>query len=339
MGLAGFVDLQVNGYRGVDFSAPDLAEDAAVAAIRGLVADGTAILLPTVITADEGVYARNLPLLAGVISRPEFARHAPGLHLEGPFLCRREGAAGAHNPSWMRPGDPAYLDRLQAWAGGRIRLLTVAPDIADAARLIGHARGLGITVSLGHHLGTAADIAAACAAGATAHTHLGNGLPHLIDRHANPIVDALAEDRLVACVIGDGHHLPWNLLKVILRAKGVERCALVSDASSLAGLPPGTYPCFGATAEIAANGRLSNPATGYLMGSAQTLRQVVNASRAALGLDDRTIHRLAVANPLRLVGLPPARGLPGLPRAADGSWLAAGHALQTGPTGPGSRHG
>lgn len=321
--LRGFVDLQVNGFRGVDFSSPELTEDAAVQALRGLVADGTALLLPTVITAPEAVYARNLPLLAQVMARPEFAAHVPGFHLEGPFLCQRDGAAGAHNPGWMSAGDPAYLDRLQAWAGGRIRLITIAPDIAGAAALIAHARRLGITVALGHHLGSAAEMDAAANAGASCLTHLGNGLPHLVNRHSNPLIDGLADDRLAACVIGDGHHLPWNLVKVILRAKGVERCALVSDASSLAGLPAGSYPCFGATAVITEEGRLFNPSTGYLMGSAFTVRRVVNATRRALGLDDATLHRLAVVNPLRLIGLEPPAGLEPLPRAADGEWLPA----------------
>lgn len=321
MALRGFVDLQVNGYRGVDFTAPELDMDAAVLAVRGLIADGTALLLPTLRTAPDTVYARNLPLLAGMMRRPEFADHLPGFHLEGPFLCRREGAAGAHDPELMRAADPAHLDRLQGWAAGRIRLITIAPDIDGAAALISHAVRLGITVSLGHHLGSADAIAAAADAGATCLTHLGNGLPHLIDRHRNPLIDGLADDRLAACLIGDGHHLPWNLVKVILRAKGLDRCALVSDAAPVAGLPPGTYPCCGATAVLTREGRLANPASGYLMGSASTIRQVVNATRRALGLADDTMRRLAVVNPLRLIGLEPPVGLSPLQRDADGDWL------------------
>lgn len=323
MNLQGFVDLQVNGYRGIDFSDMTLTADEAVVALRGLVADGTAILLPTVITASEETYARNLPLMASILARPEFAACAPGLHLEGPFLSPREGAAGAHMPKHMRPADPRILDRLQTLADGRIRLITIAPELPGAAEFIRHARARGISVSLGHHAGDARDIDAACNAGATMLTHLGNGMPQQVDRHANALIDGMAEERLTACVIGDGHHLPWNLVKVILRAKGIGRCALVSDASSLAGLPPGTYPCFGATAVISADGRIANPDTGYLMGSSQTIRQVVNATRSALQLTDAEIHRLAIINPLRMIGAPVTSDLPYLPRAADGSWLPA----------------
>lgn len=316
--LRGFVDLQVNGFRGVGFADPGLSEDNAASALRGLIHDGTAIFLPTLVTAEAAVYERNLPLLARVLASAEFATHCPGLHLEGPFLCPRDGAAGAHQPASMRLGDPAFLDRLWEWSAGRIRLITVAANIAGAPALIAHARRLGITVSLGHHTADGDDLARAIDAGATALTHLGNGLPHLIDRHHNPLIAGLAEDRLQAMVIGDGHHLPWSLLRVILRAKGLERCCLVSDAAPIANHPPGTYACLGATGEISAEGRLSNPLTGYLIGSSFTLRRVVNATRRALGLDDATMRRLAVENPLRLIGQ--VSDIADLPRSADGDW-------------------
>lgn len=315
----GFVDLQVNGYRGVDFSDPQLTDDEVVTAWRGLVADGTAIMLPTMITSAEQVYANNLPRLARLAGLPEFAVHIAGFHLEGPFLCPREGAAGAHNPAWMQAADQLSLERLQGYAGGRIRLLTLAADLPGAAALIAQARRQGIVVSLGHHLADAAELAQAVAAGATALTHLGNGLPHLVGRHHNPLHAGLAEDGLQAMVIGDGHHLPWSLVRIILRTKGLQRCILVSDASPLAGLPPGDYPCFGAVARIAADGRLFIPATGYLAGSSSTIRQVVNASRTALGLDDAACTALAVTNPLALLGL--QRPVAALARAADGSYL------------------
>ncbi|MBN8524751.1 MAG: N-acetylglucosamine-6-phosphate deacetylase [Planctomycetes bacterium] len=321
--MRGFVDLQVNGFRGVDFAAPDLEEDAVVAAVRGLIADGTAVLLPTLVTSTLEVYARNLPILARVCSGPEFAPHVPGFHLEGPFLSGRSGYAGAHDPDRMRAGDPALLDRLQRQAGGMIRMLTVAPEIEGAPALIRHARSLGITVSLGHSAGEECHFDTAVAAGATALTHLGNGLPHLVDRHRNPLLCGLADDRLSACVIGDGHHLPWSLLHVILRVKGGGRSILVSDASPLAGLPPGRYTCFGGPAVIHPDGRLCNPDTGFLAGSSMTIRQVVNATRTALGLGDAQLHAMAVVNPLRLIGHGMADGIATLPRGVDGSWLAA----------------
>lgn len=319
--MRGFVDLQVNGYRGISFSSPQLDEAAAETALRGLIADGTALLLPTVVTAAAAVYERNLPLLARVIARPEFAEHVPGLHLEGPFLSRKDGSAGVHNPAWMQDGTPAAFDRMQELACGKVRILTVAPEIDGAIGLIRHASQAGVVISIGHSAADEDAFAAACDAGATWLTHLGNGLPHLINRHRNPLYSGLAEDRLCAGVIGDGHHLPWRLLKIILRVKGLLNCVLVSDASSLAGMPPGRYECFGGQVEIEPGGRLYNLQSGYLAGSAFTIRQVVNATRAGLGLDDAAMHRLAVTNPLRLIGQAVPDGLKPLPRAADGSWL------------------
>jgi N-acetylglucosamine-6-phosphate deacetylase len=270
------------------------------------------------------VYERNLPLLARLAARPEFAPHIPGLHLEGPFLSRQDGSAGVHNPLWMQDGSPAALDRLQELAGGLVRLITVAPEIDGAIGLIRHARTSGIVASIGH---TAADeeaFAAACEAGATSLTHLGNGLPHLVNRHRNPLWSGLAEDRLCACVVGDGHHLPWRLIKIMLRVKGLDNTVLVSDASAFAGLPPGRYEGFGGQVMIDPDGRLHNVDNGYLAGSSFTIRQVVNASHAGLGLDEQAVRALAVDNPLRLLGLPRPDGLGSLPRAADGSWLPDG---------------
>lgn len=97
----------------------------------------------------------------------------------------------------------------------------------------------------GHQLANSADLKALADAGATALTHLGNGCPQTLHRHDNMIWAGLAEDRLQAMIICDGHHLPDTVIKVILRAKGVHRCIAVSDLAPVAGLSSGTYPCFG----------------------------------------------------------------------------------------------
>jgi N-acetylglucosamine-6-phosphate deacetylase len=317
--LRGFVDLQVNGFNGVGFSDVDLDEAAATTALHDVIRDGTAIVLPTMLTADEAVYARNLPLLSRIISGRDLSPHCPGLHLEGPFLSPSVGAAGAHNPLWTRQGDVALLERLQEWADGRIRLLTIAPGIPGALSIIQRARQLNIVVSLGHHVAHTDELKQAVDAGATLLTHLGNGLPHMIDRHRNPLIDGLAEDRLQAMIIGDGHHVPWNLLSVMLRAKGLDQCCLVSDAAPIANNPPGTYTCMGSTGVISANGRLANPANGYLLGSSYTIRRVVNATQAALHLSDGEMYQLAVTNPQRFIGLP-QREIGDLPRNAAGEW-------------------
>ena len=110
--IPGLVDLQVNGYKGVDFSGADLTEEEFAQACRELLDAGTTAFLPTLITSPTEVYQRNLPLIAGVLGREEFRGRVPGVHLEGPFIATEDGARGAHNAEWVRKPDPSYLQEL-----------------------------------------------------------------------------------------------------------------------------------------------------------------------------------------------------------------------------------
>ena len=301
--IPGFVDLQVNGHRGVDFSHPDLSEEDAARACREVVAAGTAAFLPTLITSPLPVFKRNLGLLASVVRAQEFRGRLPGLHLEGPFLSREPGAIGAHNPQWVLAPEPAVLDDLQQWAGGTIRLITIAAEVPGAEALCRHAESLGIAVFLGHQLAGDEDLQRLADAGASALTHLGNGLPALLDRHRNPIWAGLANDDLAATFIADGHHLPPTVLKAMLRAKGAERSAIVSDATLLAGMAPGPYHAMGNDVVLESSGRVINPQTGYLVGSAYTLLQCANVLLAEGICSPEEAVGLCHNNPLRLLGM------------------------------------
>ncbi|MCX7935656.1 MAG: amidohydrolase family protein, partial [Planctomycetota bacterium] len=171
--LPGFIDLQVNGFSGVDFSSPALTAEQFASACRALRQKGTAGFLATVITSPLEVYERNLQLMAKAIADFGLERIVLGFHLEGPFISPAPGAVGAHNPAWVQLPDPGLLDRLQEWAEGRIRLVTMAADLPDAEKLCAHAVRAGIAVSLGHHLADAEQIARLADAGASALTHLG----------------------------------------------------------------------------------------------------------------------------------------------------------------------
>lgn len=303
MTIPGYVDLQVNGFRGTDFSGPDLTEDAFAAACRDLLARGTAALLPTLITSPEDLYRRNLPLIARVMSRPEFAGRLPGIHLEGPFISPVPGAVGAHNPAWVRPPDADLLARLQEWAGGRIRLLTVAADVPGMEPLVRRAVGMGITVGLGHHLAGEEDLKRMAGAGATILTHLGNGLPGVLPRHENPIWAGLACDVLAATIITDGHHLPPAVIRTMLRAKGVGRVAVISDASPLAGMPPGRYTAAGmGDVVLEPSGRLHIPAKGCLAGSSATMPECMAYLESLGFLTPEELEAVGFHNPLRMIG-------------------------------------
>lgn len=300
---AGYVDLQVNGHNGVDFSSPELTADAFIRAAEQLLAAGTAIFLPTLITGNMAFYQRNLPLIRQAVERAGLTREIPGFHLEGPFLSPEPGAVGCHNPDLVMAPDSALLDRLIELSEGTIRLMTVAADRPGITTLITHARRRGVAISLGHHLADVKQIRAAADAGASALTHLGNGLPNLIDRHHNPIWAGLAEDRLSAMIITDGHHLPPEVIVSMIRVKGVERTIVVSDASSMTGMPPGRYRTLGNDVILEADGKLHNPVRKCLVGSACTMKKCMEHLASLDILTDEELDLVGRRNPLELVGL------------------------------------
>ncbi len=301
--IPGLVDLQVNGYKGVDFSSGDLTEANFVQACRGLFEAGTTAFLPTMITRSENVYKHNLPIMAAVLQREEFRGRLLGIHLEGPFISTQDGARGAHNAEWIREPDISYLQQLIEWAGDKVKLITIAAEARGAEQLARYAVGRGIAVSLGHQMAGEEDLVKLVREGAVALTHLGNGVPAVLPRHKNPIWAGLANDDLVATIITDGHHLPAPVLKTIIRTKGADRCVVISDASSLAGFGPGRYETLGHKVVLEDTGRLYDPATGYLCGSSATMLECMNhLARLSLVSRDELIA-MGFYNPLKLIGL------------------------------------
>ena len=301
----GLIDLQVNGYKGVDFSDAHLTEEDFTRACWQLLEAGTTAFLPTLITCPMEVYEHNLPLIARVLCKEEFQGRVLGIHLEGPFISTQDGARGAHNSEWVRTPDVAFLEELIRLANGTVKLLTIAADQKGAEKLARCASDHGIAVSLGHHMADEQDLERLVEAGATALTHLGNGVPATLARHSNCVWAGMANDRLTAMIIADGHHLPASMLKAIIRSKGPERCIVVSDASPLAGLSPGEYESMGATVRLEEDGRLHNPATGYMAGSSATMPACAN-HLASLGIVSPTeLAAMVFYNPLKLIGVRP----------------------------------
>jgi N-acetylglucosamine-6-phosphate deacetylase len=299
MKVPGFVDLQVNGYVGIDFSSKELTAEQVAQAARELVARGTAAFLPTIITNPAATFERNLPLIARVMDTDEFRARLLGFHIEGPFISPTPGAVGAHDADSVVEPDVAMLDMMIEASGGRIKILTIAPETPGAEELTRHAVAKGITVSLGHHLGLEGDLDRVAKAGAKALTHLGNGVPPMLARHPNPIWAGLADDRYTAGLITDGHHLPPSFIKTALRAKGVEKVFVVSDSVATAGMPPGRY---GSTV-LEESGKLHMPDRGVLAGSSANMLECMNhlASLGLLKLEE--LMAVCRTNPLRLIGI------------------------------------
>jgi N-acetylglucosamine-6-phosphate deacetylase len=295
----GFFDIQVNGFAGVDFNAPSVTEDRIRGAIAALRATGVTRFLPTLITGSLESVTRCARTI-GRIDDPAIA----GIHLEGPYISPEDGFRGAHPRAHCLAASKDDFARRQEAAGGRIALVTLAPEVPGALDLIEHLVDGGIRVALGHTNASGAVIGDAVRAGATLSTHLGNGCAAVLPRHPNIIWEQLARDELWTSIISDGHHLPGCAVKVITRVKSPERTILVTDAIAAAGCPPGSYRIGEADVEVSADRRASLRGTPFLAGSALTLPEAVGHAVRFTGLDVREVLRMAAEVPAGYMDVP-----------------------------------
>jgi N-acetylglucosamine-6-phosphate deacetylase len=295
--LPGLFDLQVNGFAGVDFNAPDLTSDRLGEALHRMRDTGVTRCLPTLITSALELFTRNARIIAGT-SDPTIA----GIHMEGPYLSPEDGPRGAHPRPHVTAASTEDFDRRQEAADGRIVLVTLAPEVPGALGLIEHLLRAGVRVAIGHTAATPAQIDDAVAAGATLATHLGNGCAQMLPRHPNVIWSLLADDHVAASFIVDGHHLPGATVKAMVRAKGPGRSILVTDAIAAAGCPPGRYTIGGVTCESGVDGRVSLPGTPYLAGSSLTLPDAIANTVRFTGLPIETVIPMASTIPARYLG-------------------------------------
>ena len=296
----GFFDLQVNGFAGVDFNDPATTAEAAARALDALRLTGVTRCLPTLITSSFEDFAR---CARTVLALGHDA--VAGLHMEGPYLAPEDGPRGAHPREHAQPASFDDFARRQEAAQGRIRLVTLAPEVPGALSLIERLVEAGVRVAIGHSAASTARIADAVSAGATLSTHLGNGCATNLPRHPNLLWAQLAEDRLLASLIVDGHHLPPETVKVMVRAKTPRRCLLVTDATMCAGSPPGRYHLGALEVELSPEGRVQAPGGATLAGSALTLPQAIaNLCRFA-GLPLENALRLGSDQPAAYLGEAP----------------------------------
>ena len=238
----GIVDLQINGFAGREFTDAELTETVIAELSCALDADGVTSYLPTCTTHSSEMLTHAFQTLAEAVETvPEVRQRVAGFHLEGPYISPEQGPRGAHPQEHCRRPDWDEFQRLQEVAGGMIRLVTLSPEYDNTTNFINKVVANGVVVAIGHTNATSCQIQAAVDAGATMSTHLGNGAHAQIQRHPNYIWDQLADDRLTASLIVDGHHLPEAVVKSFVRSKTVERCFLVSDIVGMAGMPAGRY--------------------------------------------------------------------------------------------------
>lgn len=317
----GWVDVQVNGFEGHDVNAAGVTAADVVAMVRALWRWGVTAVCPTICTQSEARIVASLRAIAAACeSDPLVAASIVGIHVEGPHIARENGPRGAHPLEHVRPPDVAEYRRWQDAAGGRIRIVTLSPEYDEAVAYVRAIVADGVVASVGHTAASADQIRAAVDAGARWSTHLGNGAHATLPRHPNYVWDQLAEDRLAAGFIFDGHHLPPPVMQTVIRAKGLERSILVTDALALAGLPPGVYTSpVGGTVELLPSGRLTLAGTPYLAGSASTLGVCIGNAVRHAGVTHRDAVRMVTANPSRLLGLPVAAGHESVRIGMDGN--------------------
>lgn len=299
-----WIDLQINGYGGVDFNAPGLTVEQVIAVTDRLECDGTRGYLPTIVTGSPETTIETLRVIA--LARKRSARcerNILGVHLEGPFISSELGAVGTHPIEWVAKPSRELFSRFQDAGEGLVRLVTVAAEVPGMPEFVKWLSSQGVVVSLGHQMAsTPEDVRPCIEAGAKAFTHLGNGIPNMIPRHNNIIFTALAEDRASVMFIPDGHHLPDAMLKVYTRAVPLKRLIAVSDAQYPAGMPPGEYDVCGAHARLEPNGLLWNPSRNCLVGATTPMAAMMKLLQDRVGLSMDECIAIGRDNPRTLIG-------------------------------------
>jgi N-acetylglucosamine-6-phosphate deacetylase len=305
----GFLDMQVNGYNGSDYSLEDFNPEHLMNIIESMAKSGTTQHVPTIVSSPQERVLRNLRVLARQIERSrEIDSAIAGIHIEGPFISSEDGPRGAHDPKYVR--DPSLEDfkRCQEASGGRISIVTVGPERQGALEFIRKVTEAGVTVAIGHTGAEPEQISAAVEAGATLSTHLGNGSYTHIPRLKNYIWEQLAADELTAGIISDGFHLPASVVKVFTRAKGLDRLILVSDVALIGGFSPGLYKWGNLDVEVFDDGHLGLPGTSILAGAAHLLDWDLAHYMRFTGLELAQAIPLCSTNPARVLGLPASYG-------------------------------
>jgi len=299
---SGLVDIQVNGFGGVDFNTPGLYPELFQISLEAMLSSGVSTCLPTIITGSEKHMRSCLSDLEKCrelvpLAKPMIA----GYHLEGPFLSKLEGFSGCHPTKHMRNVDYDMFLRLQESSKGNIRMVTLAPEIEGSIAFIEKLVSDDIIVALGHTNACNENINRAVNAGATISTHLGNGTAAKLNKNNNPIFAQLSEDKLSASFIADGFHLSPEILKVYLRTKGSDRIILITDATAGASASPGEYRFGDLEFSVGLEPVILHKETSRPIGSAVTLDQCVRNVMNWYGTSLSEAVRWAGINALKLL--------------------------------------
>jgi N-acetylglucosamine-6-phosphate deacetylase len=304
----GFLDMQVNGFKGHDYSSEDFNPASIREIIFELAKSGTAKHVPTIVTSPQDRIIKNIKKIVGARkSDPLIEAAIVGIHIEGPYISPDDGPRGAHDPEFVRLPDINEIIQWNEASEGLLKVITIAPELPGAIECIKEISNLGIVAAIGHTAAEPEDIEAAVQAGARLSTHLGNGSHGTVPRLRNYIWEQLGEDSLYAGIISDGFHLPQSVVKTIARTKGLERLILVSDVALLGGFPPGTYKWGNLDVEVFEDGHLGLPGTPFLAGAAHLLDWNIAHFIRFTNCSLQETIKLCTSNPKGLLNVDPGK--------------------------------
>lgn len=295
------IDLQVNGFAGVDFNSDGLTPANLRHACEALRASGVSAFLPTIITAPLDRMCARLEALVAAREEDEYcAGMVPGFHIEGPFINPAPGFVGAHPAHAVRPADMEAMQKLLIASKNLARIVTLAPEQDSGCIVTEFLASRGIVVAAGHCDPSSEQLDTAMRAGLSMFTHLGNGCPTLLHRHNNIIQRALHRGReLHISFIADGAHVPWETLLNYFELVPPERRIIVSDAIAAAGLGPGTYTL--GEREVVVGEDLIPRDGDHFVGSATPLALMAERLEWQLGLSPDDITLMTTTNPGKLL--------------------------------------
>jgi len=312
-----FFDVHIHGSAGRDVM--EGTPDAFTTVGKFLARHGVGAYLPTTVTAAIDVTLRSLEGMSARIGGDTSGARPLGIHIEGPFLSPHK--KGAHPANLLQTPSVELFDRMWQASEGKIRLMTIAPELPNAEEVTAHATSLGVRVSLGHSNADTAATRAGIRAGAVTATHTFNAMRQFDHRDPGLLGEVLTNDDLFAELICDGLHVHPDAVRLYWRAKGSERAMLITDAMSAAGMPDGNYK-LGELDVRVINGRCII-GEDTLAGSTLTLARAVRNFAEFTGASIDDVSKLVSRNPARMTGLEAEAGSLAVGCPADITILSA----------------
>lgn len=306
-----YVDVHTHGSAGHDVmeGTPE-----AFATIGGFMSrHGVGAYLPTTVTMRVDATLKSLEGMAKLVDRRDFGARPLGIHIEGPFLSPHK--KGAHPERLLQTPSVKLFDRMWEASAGKIRLMTIAPELPSAIEVIERATGLGVRVSLGHSDADAAAAKAGIRAGAVSATHAFNAMRNFDHKASGLVGEVLTNDELFAELICDGFHVDPASVQIYWRCKGAERAILITDAMVAAGMPDGNYKL--GELDVLVKGGKCILDENTLAGSTLTLDRGVRNFSEFTGAPIDEVSRLASRNPARMIGFESEVGSLAVGRVAD----------------------